>query len=741
MRAGMALVVAVYTVYSLFGVAAPFLWGHHGYHGATYMLRAVMSLRFHILLPATWAGYDFPPRFAWYLHHPIGYHHILTPLVAIFGAHEWVARGAAFTTGYLTIAALYVLVRRWWSREAALLANAAWVTLPIVCSFSILSDAIFPTLACFLVALDAWLRYREEPRARLIALASVMAVAGGLLMWEQYFLALACGVWAMARLATARGRAQRVEIFGRSWNAGFAWTLLTGLASSSAMAFHVLYARHLHMIEDMRGSYAVRSNASFAFALGKHTLWFDLLYGTPVIAVGLLWLCVFVARAAAGRARVRDAAVLAFFLMNTLYNFLFAEASAVHEYRDFFYAVFFVLALADLATDLWSGVHALAARSPSLAPRLAWAAVALLLAGYFALDLPHAWHNLIESREIMGTHGQPGYNAEYSKQLFAMEVARRTGKEDFVFVHPSLPRRIEFYFYMDRSNLDIQTLAQLPSLQKEHPRALVLMDLFPSEPERKLMLELLKEHPGYSFDHYLLIDLRSKKAEFREYQYQPQPMSRAYRFFVSHKYPPMKAVETASLATACVYANTLLAPPADGKVPAAPSPSNYPLSECFHNFEALRGDGPAAAAFRDKIGATLTRQDATLGEFASVLGYSPRAGGLDLWLALDRVDKLPADARIEWTMTPIAGPDDKAPPTVPAPPVTRRGGTFALAPRRVGLARYEKLAWALPPGRYRLALDVVASPPPAARLPAGRKTVPSAPVTLATATLGPIEIR
>ena len=47
-RAGMALLVAAYTAYSLFGVAAPFLWGHHGYHGATYMLRAVMSLRFHI---------------------------------------------------------------------------------------------------------------------------------------------------------------------------------------------------------------------------------------------------------------------------------------------------------------------------------------------------------------------------------------------------------------------------------------------------------------------------------------------------------------------------------------------------------------------------------------------------------------------------------------------------------------------------------------------------------------------
>ena len=89
----------MYLVYSSFGLLAPFWWGHHGYHGATYMLRARMSLRLHMLSPATWGGFETPPPAALYFHHPIGYHHILTLLIPIFGDHEWLARGVAVAGG------------------------------------------------------------------------------------------------------------------------------------------------------------------------------------------------------------------------------------------------------------------------------------------------------------------------------------------------------------------------------------------------------------------------------------------------------------------------------------------------------------------------------------------------------------------------------------------------------------------------------------------------------------------
>ena len=162
-RAGMTFVVLVYVVYSLFGIACPFLWGHHGYHGATYMLRAIMTIRFHVITPCNWAGYDFPPRFTWYFHHPIGYHHLLVPLILIFGSHEWVARGLAAAGGLLVIAALYVLVRRFWSREAALVACAVYVTLPFLASFSVLSDPMLPAMACSIYLVYCFLCFLERP--------------------------------------------------------------------------------------------------------------------------------------------------------------------------------------------------------------------------------------------------------------------------------------------------------------------------------------------------------------------------------------------------------------------------------------------------------------------------------------------------------------------------------------------------------------------------------------------------
>ena len=102
-RVGLAVCVAIYTAYSLFGIAAPFWWGHHGYHGATYMLRARMSLRLHMLSPATWGGFETPPPAALYFHHPIGYHHLLTLLIPIFGDHEWLARDVAVAGGLMTL--------------------------------------------------------------------------------------------------------------------------------------------------------------------------------------------------------------------------------------------------------------------------------------------------------------------------------------------------------------------------------------------------------------------------------------------------------------------------------------------------------------------------------------------------------------------------------------------------------------------------------------------------------------
>ena len=133
------------------------------------MLRARMSLRLHMLSPATWGGFETPPLAALYFHHPIGYHHILTLLIPIFGDHEWLARGVAVAGGLVALWALYVLVRAFWSREAGLVAVAVYVALPVLTSFSVLSDPMLlgdglrPLVA---VGLSVAARKAVAPRAR-----------------------------------------------------------------------------------------------------------------------------------------------------------------------------------------------------------------------------------------------------------------------------------------------------------------------------------------------------------------------------------------------------------------------------------------------------------------------------------------------------------------------------------------------------------------------------------------------
>ena len=187
-RVGLAICVAVYCLYSSFGIAAPFWWGHHGYHGATYMLRARMSLRLHMLSPATWGGFETPPPAALYFHHPIGYHHLLTLLIPIFGDHEWLARGLAAAGGLVALYALYALVRRFWSREAGLVAVVVYVALPVLTSFSVLSDPMLLAMACVLWSLWAYLSLLERPSTRALVHAFFAYALGGFIMWEAYFI-------------------------------------------------------------------------------------------------------------------------------------------------------------------------------------------------------------------------------------------------------------------------------------------------------------------------------------------------------------------------------------------------------------------------------------------------------------------------------------------------------------------------------------------------------------------------
>jgi len=255
------------------------------------------------------------------------------------------------------------------------------------------------------------------------------------------------------------------------------------------------------------------------------------------------WLALFVARLFSGRARARDQAVLLFFLINTLYIFLFRRGSSIHLYRVFYFSAFLALAVTDLIAELRGFLaRRLGARAANLG-------AAALCVAYFAVDLPHALHNLLESRVLMGTHAQPGYDPEYHKLLFARAAAERTDPYAFAVFY-NLPHRLEFTYYFDRSYGispwgQLNSLAQVAAVQKLHPNLVLMTTRKVAPSEDRLLRELLQHHEAYAYEGYLLVLLDKEVAQpvLHEYRFVATRPNLIWWWFYSHKYPPMQAVE------------------------------------------------------------------------------------------------------------------------------------------------------------------------------------------------------
>lgn len=691
LRLALASVVAVYLIYSSFGIAGPFLWGHYGYHAASYAMRARMTMRYGLVVPATAAGFDGAPGpEAYYLHHPIGYHHLLVPFFKVLGESEWVVRLVAVLGGLVMLWSLYRLVRRFWSDTTALLAVALHISLPFICSFSVLLDPMFLEMAACIVALEGFLAFQSQPehRRRELVRACIALALGGLLMWEVYFLAFFMGLYAIGWWLRGRPRAllQRQVVAG---DGGFLspplrWLFATFVASVLPFAFHFVFTWRVGMFHEAMGSYRERSNAAWGWVYAQISKWLVLLYGKPILFIGILWLVVFLVRLLSGEARRRDQAVAVFCVLNTLYIVAFAKGAAIHLYRVFFYSTFLTLATVDLLCELYAAVSALAqarGRTPIAAARLGGAALSIALIGYFALQGPHALHNLRESREVMGTHGHAPYDADYPKQRFAMELVRAMDRDDYLFSY-NLSKRIEFSFYADRRETALSSVAALDAQRRLHPRSWFITDVRLGALESRLLHELLRQHSATLYYPYVMVDLRSTdgvppgaaargRREWNELRFTPGPMTAGWRWFYSHKYPPLLPVPHASSYGQCVVANL---DPAGGGSVASETLKQLAVSEpplnlrtppgdlvCYHNFLVAVGRGDEAARFRDRlrllftppVGAMLPQAWAGKGQLLGVrLQSQPaRPPQAEVWLLSDGS---PAD-NSRFVVQPVGG--------------------------------------------------------------------------------------
>jgi 4-amino-4-deoxy-L-arabinose transferase-like glycosyltransferase len=717
-RVGLLIATFIYCLYSSFGIAAPFWWGHHGYHGATYMLRARMSLRLHMLSPATWGGFETPPNAALYFHHPIGYHHLLTILIPIFGDHEWLARGLAAAGGLFTLWALYTLVARFWSRELGLVAVVVYVTLPVVTSFSILSDPMLPAMACVLWSLWAYLSLLDNPDSRYLKHAFFAYALGGFIMWEAYFVGPFIAVHALAYSRTRRGKQLRIG----NWNALVLHTLVTAAACCLMMGFHVWFTHRSGAWQDFIASYELRhAPPSAQYVIDRHVQWVDTLYGKAPVVLGAVWFVLWLARLAIGRARRRDIAILTFLYVNTIYIYMFAEGSSVHLYRVFFYSGFFALALTDLIGDIYQGARRLWPRAP------AWFPVAVAVAslvGYLCVEWPHAYQNLIQSRVVMGTFGEMGYSPQADKMLFAAEVHKRTKQSDRVIIHyPHLGARKEFWYYIDRNYDEIQSLSQLTSLKATLPRSVLIFDeALLAGGDRTNYEILMQHHPVTFFNNYVMVDLRSDKPGVQSLAFQPLPMRPLYRWFVSHKYPPLELVKRVYLPGECTALP--LGVPVDTTEELTPI-SNPRWLGCYHDLLVVRGRRDEARAVEKQVGAGLTPQSATLGR-ATIVAAGVRAGHLEIVLVGGGAEK----GTLRYQVTHLTRPE-----TIDH----FSGGTANITvPEKWQAGHLYQDSTALPHGRFSIEAQLVTSrPAPPPRPPFAPK--PDEAVVLARAPLGLVE--
>jgi len=231
----------------------------------------------------------------------------------------------------------------------------------------------------------------------------------------------------------------------------------------------------------------------------------------------------------------------------------------------------------------------------------------------------------------MGTHAEAHYSPEQQKLRFASEVHARTSKDERVIIHyPHLGARKEFWYYIDRNYDEIQSLQELDKHKSTLPRSVLILDeRMLSAADRLVFDRLIQAHPVTFFDNFTLIDLRSTAPRAQSFTFQPGRMSLAYRWFVSHKYPPLSLVRHAYLPGEC-EALTFGVPVATDE--AIDEPTEARLMPCYHDLLVDRGQDALAGAIAQDLTKPLTPLDRALGS-ARVVGAGMRAGKLDVAIA------------------------------------------------------------------------------------------------------------
>ena len=230
-----------------------------------------MSLRLHMLAPATWGGFEMPPPDALYFHHPIGYHHLLDALDAdlrrsrVAGARAGRRRRPVRLVGALRPGARVLVTREPasspCSSTSACRSSRRSACSPIRCCWRWLRALVAEGLPLAPREAD---HARARPRVFRLRARRLHDV-GGLLHRPLHRRSTPSSTRSPARPHASVDTASAVS------TRSLAHVLVTGTACWLMMAFHIWFTHHAGVWDDFLDSYRLRhSPPSSQYVIDRH---------------------------------------------------------------------------------------------------------------------------------------------------------------------------------------------------------------------------------------------------------------------------------------------------------------------------------------------------------------------------------------------------------------------------------------------------------------------------------------
>ena len=272
-------------------------------------------------------------------------------------------------------------------------------------------------------------------------------------------LAMSASTSGSSALSASPKPADRKRIFRLVFNPETMKLLAWSSAAIAVFAFHFYYTYRVGAWPDLKNAFNVRTGGglceTFFSNYRKYIL--ELMFTKPMLLVGVVWTLILPIRAIAGKLPSAAVLPLAFLCGQLFHNLKFPNEINMHNYRAYYYAVFFPLALADLAdmcaagiarvrekTLQWKRFHAVSITTALTAVPII---VVLLL---FNRQIRDAWPSYILSRERGGTLSVEPYRSQRHRIRFYREVNRLTTPDTFVLYEGALHPRFEALWYLDR---------------------------------------------------------------------------------------------------------------------------------------------------------------------------------------------------------------------------------------------------------------------------------------------------